>query len=152
MAQLVTLTKSGDYTYTLDQEGSELEVKGAFWLQGNDNFIINLTIIHSAPHTSATTILKAVVEGTASIHINGTIIVKPQAQGTNSFLEERVLLLSQSARAEAIPNLEIEANDVKCSHAATIGKIDEAEIFYLESRGIPTAQAAHLIAQGFLGT
>ena len=150
--QTITLTQSGDYTYTLDQEGSELEVVGAFWLKGRQSLDLKLTLIHSAPHTSAKISLKAVVEGNAVAHIHGTVIVEKSAPQTNSFLEERVLLLSSQARASAIPNLEIKTNDVKCSHAATVGQIDAEQLFYLESRGLSKNQATHLIAQGFLDT
>lgn len=148
----ITLTQSGTYSYTLEKEGSELSVTGAFWLKNQDKLDLNLTIIHAAPHTKATATLKVVAEGASQAHLHGTVIVRPQAQDTNSFLEERVLILSDHARAEAIPNLEIEANDVKCSHAATIGKIDEEQLFYLESRGLPKQKATHLIAKGFLGS
>lgn len=146
----ITLTKSGTYSYTLSKEGSELEVIGRFWLKNKDSLDLNLTIIHAAPHTSARTSLKAVVEGRGVVNFNGTIIVQKGAQATDSFLEERVLLLSDTARATAIPNLEIEANDVRCSHAAAVGKIDEEQLFYLTSRGLPRTQATRLIAKGFL--
>lgn len=146
----ITLTKPGTYTYTLDQEGSELEIIGRFWLKADDRLDLNLTIIHAAPHTSAKVSLKAVVEGEGVVNLDGVIVVKKTAQHTNSFLEERVLLLSPQARATAIPNLEIEANDVKCSHAATVGRPNEEEIFYLESRGLSRVKATRLLAKGFL--
>jgi Fe-S cluster assembly protein SufD len=146
----ITLTKSGTYIYTLNQEGSELEILGRFWLKGHENLNLNLTIIHAAKHTSSKSSLKAVVSGRGVVHLNGTIIVKPGAQNTDSFLEERVMLLSPQARATAIPNLEIEADQVKCSHAATVGRLNDEELFYLESRGLSKTKAAHLIAQGFL--
>jgi Fe-S cluster assembly protein SufD len=111
---------------------------------------LSVTIIHAAPHTTANTVIKAVVDDEAFAFISGTIIVKPAAQVTNSFLKENVLLLSEKARAEAIPNLEIEANDVKCSHAATVGKVDPEQLFYLQSRGLTPSQAKTAIAQGFL--
>jgi Fe-S cluster assembly protein SufD len=149
MKQII-LNKSGHYTYTLDEEGSELEVVGTFLLKDKERLDLSVTIIHAAPHTTANTILKAVVDDEAFASISGTIIVKPGAQVTNSFLKENVLLLSDKARAEAIPNLEIEANDVKCSHAATIGKIDFEQLFYLQSRGLTPSQAKTTIAQGFL--
>jgi Fe-S cluster assembly protein SufD len=146
----ITITKSGSYTYTLEEEGSELEIVGLFSLKNKDTLNLSVTIVHAAPHTSANTIIKAVVDDDAYASISGTIIVKPGAQATNSFLKENVLLLSDNARAEAIPNLEIEANDVKCSHAATVGKIDPEQVFYLQSRGLPESEVKDLIAQGFL--
>ena len=146
----ITLKKSGDYVVTLKGQGSEATIKGAFWVKGTDTLNLNLTVIHAVPHTSANTVIKAVVDDSASATINGTILVKKGAQQTNSFLKENVLLLSKKARAEAVPNLEIEANEVKCSHAATVGRVDPEQLFYLESRGLPQSKSKALIAQGFL--
>ena len=146
----IFIKKSGNYKYTLDKAGTELEIIGRFWLKGDDHLDLNLTLTHAAPHTTARVSLKAVVEGRGVANINGTIIVKKDAQNTNSFLEERVLLLGPKARATAIPNLEIRCDDVKCSHAATIGKPNDDEIFYLQSRGLSKLKATRLLAQGFL--
>lgn len=148
--RIINLDQSGHYTVKLAKEGAEATIKLNQWLKATDRLDIFLTIIHSAPNTQARTILKVVVDDAAYASLNGTIIVTKGAQKTNSFLEERILLLSDNARADAVPNLEIEADDVKCSHAAAIGKIDEAQLFYLKSRGIPESQAKTLIAQGFL--
>jgi len=149
--QTINLTQPGTYSYTLSQEGSELEIIGRFWLKGKEKFDLHLTVIHAAPHTSAKISLKAVVEGRGVANLNGTVIIQKSAPQTDTFLEERVLLLSDQARATAIPNLEILNHDVKCSHAATIGRLDDEQLFYLMSRGLSKARATHLLAQGFLG-
>lgn len=146
----IKLTKPGRYTYTLSHEGEELNIVGSFSLSHHDQFDLDLTIIHLAPHTTANTVLKAVVDDEAQANLIGKIIVQKNAFGTNSFLKENVLLLSPKAKASAIPNLEILCNDVKCSHAATIGKIDPDQVFYLMSRGLPEPEAKSAIAQGFL--
>jgi Fe-S cluster assembly protein SufD len=148
----IKLTQPGDYSYTLDKSGEKLDIVGSFWLKGHDQFTLNLKVIHAAPHTKAKVTLRAVVDDQAHIDLNGLVIVNPAAQGTDSVLSEKVLLLSKSATATAIPNLEILANDVKCTHAATVGPIDEEQLFYLTSRGISSAQAKTLLAQGFLDT
>jgi Fe-S cluster assembly protein SufD len=80
----------------------------------------------------------------------GNIIVDPGAQKTDAFQESRNLLLSKRAHADAIPGLEIQANDVRCTHAAAIAQVDPEQIFYLESRGLPTALAKQLVIEGFL--
>lgn len=147
----IILKESGDYTIILVGDGAEAEILGAFWLKDHDKLEINVTTIHEACHTSADTFLRAIADGEASATLNGTIIVRPGAQQTNSFLTENVLLFSPKARAEAIPNLEIEANDVKCSHAATVGSVNQEQLFYLMSRGISKEKAKDLIAEGFLG-
>lgn len=149
-SQTIIVNKAGSYTVTLAGPGAEVVIQLKTWLKNAEQFDLNLTIIHAAPHTRSSTSLKAVVDDTAIIRLKGTIIVTKDGQQTNAFLEERILLLSQKAKADAIPNLEIEANDVKCSHAAAIGKINEEQVFYLQSKGIPYKQAQTLIAKGFL--
>jgi Fe-S cluster assembly protein SufD len=146
----IVLKESGDYTVTLAGEGANAEILGAFWLKGNEKLELNVVTIHAAKHTSADTFIRAIADDTASATINGTIIVEVGAQQTNSFLTENVLLFSPKAQAHAIPNLEIEANDVKCSHAATVGSVNEEQLFYLMSRGITREDAKKLIAEGFL--
>jgi Fe-S cluster assembly protein SufD len=148
----IIISESGDYTITLEGEGSHALVVGAFHLVGSEQLNINVTIIHDAPHTSAQTLIKVVLDDSASVVLNGTIIVKKNAQQTNSFLAENVLILSNRAKVQAIPNLEIEADDVKCSHAATVANIDEESMFYLQSRGVNKVQAKKMIADGFLSS
>ncbi|MBI2310183.1 SufD family Fe-S cluster assembly protein [Candidatus Collierbacteria bacterium] len=144
------INKPGSYRFVLDQEGQELEVVGRFKLKGKEVGRWDIEIIHAAPNTSSRTNIKGVVDGSARTSVFGTIKVLPEAKGTEAFLEERILLVSENAKAEAVPNLEIETDEVKCSHAATVGKIDEEEIFYLQNRGIKLKQAKDMIAEGFL--
>jgi len=79
----------------------------------------------------------------------GMIYVSPDAQKTDGYQANRNLILSPNARADSIPGLEILADDVRCTHGATVGKIDPNEIFYLRSRGIPFKESVHLIVEGF---
>lgn len=146
----IILNQPGRYTYTLDQEGSHLEIIGRFWLKTPSLFNLHLIVVHAAPHTSAYVSLKAVVGGRGEANLQGTLIVQPQAPHTNSFLEAHALLLSPHARAHVIPNLEISHHQVKCSHAATVGKPNPEDLFYLMSRGLSKPKATHLIARGFL--
>ncbi|MBI5357071.1 SufD family Fe-S cluster assembly protein [Candidatus Collierbacteria bacterium] len=144
------IDKSGSYRFTLDKKGQELEIVGRFHLTGNQVCRWDIEIIHAAPNTTSKTNIKGVVDDSARAFVNGIIKVLPAAAGTEAFLEERILLVSENAKAEATPNLEIETDEVHCSHAATVGKIDEEEIFYLQSRGIKLKQAKEMIAGGFL--
>jgi Fe-S cluster assembly protein SufD len=80
---------------------------------------------------------------------SGLIRVRKEAPGTNAFQTNRNLVLSEGASAESVPNLEIETNDVRCSHASAVGPIDEEQLYYLESRGVPPAAAERLIVLGF---
>jgi len=146
----ILITNSGEYEVILTGEGAHAEILGAFHLKGEEQLELNIITIHAAPHTSADTLIKVIADNSSKATVNGTIIVQKNAQQTNSFLTENILMLSDTASALAIPNLEIEADDVKCSHAATVGKIPDEHIFYLQSRGISQKTAKALIAAGFL--
>lgn len=148
--QLIVLDKSGEYVVELVGEGAQVEVLGAFRLMGKETLDVSITVIHAAKHTVADTLVRAVVGGQAQATISGRIVVKKGAADTNSFLTEKVLLVSEGARATAVPDLEIEADEVKCSHAATVGTIDEEQLFYLEARGVGNKRAKEMIADGFL--
>jgi Fe-S cluster assembly protein SufD len=80
---------------------------------------------------------------------SGLIHIRPHAQRSDAFQTNRNLVLTEGAGAESIPNLEIEANDVRCSHASTVGPIDDEQLYYLETRGVPPADAERLIVLGF---
>jgi Fe-S cluster assembly protein SufD len=146
----IKLTAPGNYTYILDKQNQEIAIIGRFKVEKSDKFSLNLAVIHRAKNTSANISLKATAGDTAHVNIRGKVLVEAEATGTNSFLEERILLLSPKATAEAVPDLEIKTNDVICSHAATVGEIDAKQIFYLSSRGLPENEAKNLIAEGFL--
>lgn len=104
---------------------------------------------HAAPHTTSNLLFKGVVDDESRAIYTGLIKVSEEGRGTEAFQTNRNLKLSENAWAESVPNLEIETNDVRCSHASTVGPIDEEQRFYLESRGVPTAEADHLIVSGF---
>ena len=96
---------------------------------------------HDAPHTTSDLLFKGAVQDSARSVYTGLIRIRPHARGTSAFQTNRNLTLSEGAWAESVPNLEIETNDVRCSHASTVGPIDADQRFYLESRGIPTSIA-----------
>ena len=132
-------------------EGAEVEIVGRYKGEEKDNLEVKVTIVHKAAHTRAKTSLKGVAGNQARIKFDGKIIVEKNCPDVNSFLEERVLLVGDKARAEVVPDLEILSDDVKCSHAATISKIPEEQVFYLMSRGISRKAAEGLVVEGFLG-
>ncbi len=145
------IDRPGNYSFTLDQEGQALELIGRFNLAGGQVSRWDIEIIHAAPNTSSQTDIKGVVDGSAQAFVFGTIKVLPSAKNTEAFLSEKILLVSPAATAEAVPNLEIHTDQVHCSHAATVGKIDEEEIFYLQTRGVSAISAKKMIVSGFLG-
>jgi len=104
---------------------------------------------HVAPDTTSNLLFKGAVAGHSRSVYTGMIRVRKNARGTNAFQTNRNIKLSDGAWAESVPNLEIENNDVRCSHASAVGPIDEEQRFYLESRGVPTAIAERLIVTGF---
>jgi Fe-S cluster assembly protein SufD len=104
---------------------------------------------HAAPHTRSDLLFKGAVEDKARSVYSGLIRLRNEAQKSNAYQTNRNLVLSEGAGAESIPNLEIEANDVRCSHASTVGPIDDDQLYYLESRGIRPEDAERLIVLGF---
>jgi len=104
---------------------------------------------HDAPNTRSDLLFKGAVEDQAHSVYSGLIRLRPTARKANASQTNRNLVLTEGAGAESIPNLEIEANDVRCGHAASVGPVDEETVFYLESRGIPRAEAERLIVTGF---
>jgi Fe-S cluster assembly protein SufD len=122
----------------------------AAYLGGGDQMLDFRTFQdHAAPDTTSELLFKGVLDDHARSVYTGLIRVRPDARGTNAFQTNRNLKLSDDAWAESVPNLEIENNDVRCSHASTVGPVDEDQRFYLESRGVPTEIAERLIVAGF---
>ncbi len=146
----IEINESGKYTVELNGTGAHADINGAFLTRQKENVEIELYIIHRAPHTSAQTMLKGVAQDHSSIRFFGRIAIEPNCPNTQSFLEERILLLSDKAKAEAVPELEILSDDVKCSHAASISRIPEEHLFYLQSRGLSQKNAETLVVEGFL--
>ena len=105
---------------------------------------------HQAPKTRSDLLYKGAVANSARSVYSGLIRVEKGARGTNAMQTNRNLVLHEGAHADSVPNLEIEDNDVRCSHASAVGPIAEDQRFYLESRGVPTEVADRLIALGFL--
>jgi len=106
-------------------------------------------IDHIKPHCTSHQQHKCIVDETAHAVFNGKIMVRPQAQQTNSSQSSRNLLLSNTAKVDTKPQLEIFADDVKCAHGATVGQLDSEEIFYLESRGLSKESARKLLTYAF---
>jgi Fe-S cluster assembly protein SufD len=104
---------------------------------------------HDAPGTRSDLLFKGAVEDQAHSVYSGLIRLRPSARKANASQTNRNLVLTEGAGAESIPNLEIEANDVRCSHASAVGPIDQDQLYYLESRGVPPAEAERLIVLGF---
>jgi len=135
----------------LDGAGSNAELAGVSFGDGTQHLDHQSLQHHRAPNAHSELLLKVAVRGTARSVYSGMITVAKEAQGTDAYVANRNLLLSEGAKADSVPRLEIQANDVKCGHGATAGHIDGDQRFYLESRGIPRREADQLIVTGFMG-
>jgi Fe-S cluster assembly protein SufD len=131
-------------------EGAEARVTGAYASHGRQHIDFDTTQEHAAPNTTSDLAFRGVLTGRSTAVWKGNIIVDPGAQKTDAFQESRNLLLSKRAHADAIPGLEIQANDVRCTHAAAVAQVDPEQLFYLRSRGLPLEVAKRLVIEGFL--
>ena len=127
------------------------DMLGLYFGDGDQHFDFNTSQDHVAEHTSSDLLYKGALDGASRAAFRGIIRVLPGAQGTDAYQTNRNLLLSPESRADSLPNLEIEADDVKCSHGATVGQLDDEAKFYLMSRGLSLIQAERLVVLGFLG-
>jgi Fe-S cluster assembly protein SufD len=130
--------------------GANARVTGAYVGQGRQHLDYDTTQEHAAPDTTSDLAFRGILRDRATAVWSGMIRVDPGAQRTDAFQESRNLILSDGAHADAIPGLEIEANDVRCTHAATVARLDAEQIYYLMSRGLARPEAERLLVGGFL--
>ena len=133
----------------LDGEGAEATLNGLYVVAGRQHIDNQTTLDHAQPHCSSREVYKGVLDGESSAVFNGKIIVRKDAQKTDSKQSNKNLLLSEKAMIDTKPALEIYADDVKCTHGATIGQIDPEAVFYLRSRGIGRQEARDLLTYAF---
>ena len=134
----------------LGGEGADARVTGAYATHGRQHIDFDTTQEHAAPNTTSDLAFRGVLQGRSSAVWKGNIIVDPGAQKTDAFQESRNLLISKRAHADAIPGLEIQANDVRCTHAAAVAQVDPEQLFYLRSHGLEDEVAKRLVIEGFL--
>ncbi len=129
--------------------GATSRVTGAYFADGDQHLDYDTFQEHEAPSTESDFAFKGALRDSATAVWRGMIRVEPDAQKTNAYQENRNLLLSDKAHADSIPGLEILANDVRCTHGATLGQVDREMLFYLMARGLSRAEAERLIVRGF---
>jgi Fe-S cluster assembly protein SufD len=129
--------------------GATSRVTGAYFADGEQHLDYDTFQEHIAPNTTSDFAFKGALRDEASTVWRGMIRVEQEAQKTNAYQENRNLLLSPAAHADSIPGLEILANDVRCTHGATLGQVDREQLFYLMSRGLSRSEAERLIVRGF---
>lgn len=133
----------------LNGPGATSRVTGAYFADGTQHLDYDTFQEHIAPDTESDFAFKGALRDSASAVWRGMIRVEKDAQKTNAYQENRNLLLSPTAHADSIPGLEIMANDVRCTHGATLGRVDRDMLFYLMARGLSRAEAERLIVRGF---
>lgn len=133
----------------LVEPGAEGRISGFYFTNGDQHLDHDTQQNHLAGNTTSDLLYKGALMGQSRSVWQGMIYVAPGADGTDGYQANRNLILSKGARVDSIPGLEILADDVRCTHGSTVGKIDETELFYLYSRGIPEVEAKQLIVMGF---
>ena len=133
----------------LTGEGAAAEVNGVMFTDGRQHLSYHTLQHHQAPHCTSDLLYKGALQGSSRIVWRGMIKVDRDAQKTDGYQRNDNLILSESSRADSIPGLEIEADDVKCSHGATAGRVDDEQIFYASTRGLTRQEAIRMIVTGF---
>jgi Fe-S cluster assembly protein SufD len=137
-------------TMDLTEQGAAAQWSGLHVLDGDQRADSSTAQNHLAPKTSSDLLSKGVLLGAAQSHASGMIRVEPDAVEADGYQGNRILILSDRAKAEALPGLEILSDDVRCSHGVSIGGLDQEELFYIRSRGIPEEESKALLVEGFL--
>lgn len=138
-----------DIVVTMDHEGAECWVDGLYLVTGNQHADTHSVIDHRQPNCTSHQLYKGILDGKSRAVFNGKVFVRHNAQKTDAMQTNKNLLLSNDARVDTKPQLEILADDVKCAHGAAVGQIDEDELFYLETRGIHPDLGRNLLTYGF---
>ena len=144
--------ESRDIEVSIDLEGpgAEAHLKGLYLCNSNEDVKIRVVMHHNAPGCKSTQLFNGIAGGSSNFHFDGVIVVAPGADGTEAYQENHNIVLTEDAKVETKPQLEIYADDVKCSHGATTGRLGEDELFYMRSRGIPEKEARTLQMLSFL--
>lgn len=142
----LTLSRTGG---VMAGQGSSLFTKMMVYGTGQQHFDLNISSVHAAPDTVSDIVLKSVLDGRARMVANGLVRIEKNAPRSNGYQKEDTLLLSPDAEAAPIPNLEIDNNDVRCTHGTTVGQIDKNILFYLMARGLDRETATRLVVAGF---
>ena len=144
----VKICKS-DVTTWLNGEGSSAKKLTFFFGSGSQQFDLTLNVHHKAPYTRSDLVTRGALNQNAKALYRGLVKIHKEAPESNGFQKEDTLLLSEEAEANAVPNLEIDNNNVKCSHGTTIGQIDHEKLFYLMSRGLSEQKAKRKAVEAF---
>jgi len=140
------------YNIRLAGKGAKITLLALLLGKKEDKLNLKIKIYHQKPGTNSKIIIKGALKNSADIKLNGLVKIEPGAKDANTLLASHILLLSDKARVQVIPSLEISEKDIKAGHAATIDRINDMELFYITSRGLSEKTAKSLIIQGFLSS
>jgi Fe-S cluster assembly protein SufD len=143
-------SKDIDITIDLVGPGAEAHIKALYLCKADEKVNFHILMHHRAPGCRSTQLINGIAGGQAQVSFRGTIVVAPDAQQTEAYQENHNIVLTDTAKVDTRPQLEIYADDVKCSHGATVGQLNADELFYMRSRGIPEAEARTLQMLSFL--
>ena len=143
-------SRSIDVSVDLVGPGAEVSIKGLYLSGADEDVCIRTLVHHRAPCCVSRQIINGIAGGKAHFRFDGRIVVAPGADGTEAYQENHNIVLTEDSKAETKPQLEIYADDVKCSHGATVGRLGDDELFYMRSRGIPEKEARTLQMLSFL--
>jgi Fe-S cluster assembly protein SufD len=131
------------------QRGADMRHNGVYFAQGKEHLDLFTTDLHEQGDTTGDTVWKGVVTGDARASYEGLIEIVEGAQGTNTYLQTHTVMLSKTAKVDAIPSLIVKTDDVSASHGGTVGEIDEQQVFYMRCRGISREEAIRVLVEGF---
>ncbi len=151
VAQIGARLARNEITATLDGSNIDCRLGGAYLGRGKQHLDNTTVVDHAEPGSYSNEHYKGVLDGNAHGVFQGKIVVRPDAQKTDAHQLNRNLLLSEAAQADTKPELEIYADDVKCSHGATVGEIDDDALFYMRARGIDDHEARQMLVESFVG-
>ena len=143
-------SKDVEINIDLAGPGAQAHIKALYLCKAEEKVNFRILMHHRAPGCKSTQLVNGIAGGRAQVHFDGTIVVAPDAQQTEAYQENHNIVLTPDAQVETRPQLEIYADDVQCSHGATVGQLNADELFYMRSRGIPEAEARTLQMLSFL--
>ena len=146
----ITTLMPSDISIRLTVPGAGVQISGIFKGEGNNHVPIVIGIYHEAPGTESRVVLRGLVCDRATANVKITAVLQKGARGADAAINAKALLLSKDAKAQLMPYLEIDEQEVKATHATFVGPLDEEELFYARSRGLNEQEAQKLLIDGFL--
>ena len=141
---------SGRFVFELNEKGIDLDIFGLFVGKGNDIFKVDTVQKHNAPSTTSNLLIKGVFDDESKFYYQGLIRIEKEGQQSHAYQKNQNIILSPETFVESKPFLEILANDVFCTHGSTTGKLNQEQMYYLESRGLAPKKAEELLIKGFI--